>query len=274
MHAFESERAPLRNKNPLFVEIPSSAKRAAQMAGLRNDAINKNHEKFREPCVDIRTLSIAGENYYHKDGENPPYNQRIPGSIPELYLRESVAEKLLKVNQRLRHLDFEVHVFDGWRPPEIQKYFYYTWMPRFINDHLIRKGLKPLIGDALDREVNRFWAKPRADGSVDPLSPPAHTTGGAVDLTLRERRGRLLDMGSGFDDFTDRARTDFYEGNTWRRRVLQNRRLLFNAMREQGFESNPNEWWHHSIGDQMAERLRGSERAFYSFIDPRTASLM
>lgn len=41
--------------------------------------------------------------------------------------------------------------------------------------------------------------------------PPAHTTGGAIDLTLLDPEGRELPMGCGFDAFTDKTCAAYFE---------------------------------------------------------------
>jgi D-alanyl-D-alanine dipeptidase len=63
-----------------------------------------------------------------------------------------------------------------------------------------------------------------------------------VDLTLFDlATGRPVDMPSTYDESTDRAFAN-YPGGTSRERW--HRLLLRRAMVAQGFEVNPNEWWH------------------------------
>ncbi len=52
-------------------------------------------------------------------------------SLPDVWLRKSVADKLAKVNQQLAPLDLEVHIFDGYRPIETQEALW---------QHFIEKG--------------------------------------------------------------------------------------------------------------------------------------
>lgn len=80
--------------------------------------------------------------------------------------------------------------------------------------------------------------------------PPVHTTGGAVDLTILDNYGRELDMGSFFDEFTDRTYTAYYE-NEKNVLVKNNRRLLYNIMTTVGFTNLPSEWWHYDYGDRF-----------------------
>jgi D-alanyl-D-alanine dipeptidase len=70
-----------------------------------------------------------------------------------------------------------------------------------------------------------------------------HNQGVAIDLTVvRLADGRELDMGTGFDEFSDRAHTANATG-------LQaaNRKVLGDAMRRAGFVNYIDEWWHFSF---------------------------
>ena len=85
---------------------------------------------------------------------------------------------------------------------------------------------------------------------ADPDVPPAHTTGGAVDITILDPEGYELDMGSGFDEFSDRTYTAFYEKSA-DENIKTNRRLLYSIMTNAGFTNLPSEWWHYDYGDRF-----------------------
>lgn len=69
----------------------------------------------------------------------------------------------------------------------------------------------------------------------------SHETGRSVDVTLAEG-GRLVDMGTGFDDFSPRATAYATEGVS---AVAQaNRARLRNAMAAGGLTVYSGEWWH------------------------------
>ena len=91
------------------------------------------------------------------------------------------------------------------------------------------------------REISKYVALPVRDT----ICPPAHTTGGAIDLTLIDRDGNELNMGTAFDAFTQATHTDFYE-ETDEDIIKQNRRILYSAMTSVGFTNLPSEWWHYS----------------------------
>src|SRR5690606_40003770 len=102
--------------------------------------------------------------------------------------------------------------------------------------------------------------------------PSPHSTGGAVDLTLRWRGGESLFMGSLFADPSPVSHTAHFEALKGRlsfseEEARANRRLLYWLMREAGFASNPSEWWHFSYGDQMWAKLLGWPEALYAGVE-------
>ena len=91
--------------------------------------------------------------------------------------------------------------------------------------------------------------------SADPGTPPPHLTGGCLDVTLTWL-GRALVLGSGFDDFTEEARAGAYEAVPGR--VRQLRRLLYWAMRVEGFVVMDCEWWHYEVGTRRWAAITGN----------------
>jgi len=249
-----------------------SAERDARK-GSRQHPIDTTDARYAESLVDLRTLSITGSNHYYRE-DNPPYWERIPGSIPELYVRTSLAEKLARINQTLAP-HFEVFVHDAWRPQKIQTYFHETWFPAYL------RNLHPEWSEEqVQEETGNYWAKGVArEDLIDLASPSPHSTGGVVDLTLRVKGGDLLWMGMQFDDCGPWAHADYLEhhsdGSLSAEEAKKNRRLLYWLMTEEGFMVNPNEIWHASLGDQMWAKI-GSCRdgttkpAYFSAAKPVT----
>jgi D-alanyl-D-alanine dipeptidase len=238
--------------------IPDQAPVRARRAGCRALPINSAFVHFTEPLVDLLDYDIAGENYYWSE-RNPPYWRRAPGSIPNLWLRQSVAQKLVAVNASLAEAGLALFVFDAWRPRAVQAYFHDVWMPAQL-----AKFRADLAGDALTSEVERYWAAPTTSAE----SPAPHATGGAVDLSIRWIGGDLLWMGSLFDDATAIAHRDHFETRTGAMcfsddEARANRRLLHWAMDAQGFSGHAEEWWHYSWGDQMWASAVGEAAAHY-----------
>ncbi len=234
----------------------------------RKFPINFENEFFKEDVFEIRKFGIAGDNFYFRK-DNPPYFERIPNSIPDLFLRKTVIEKLQRVNERLSKLDLALYAFDCYRPIEVQNYFYDFWFPNYL-----KKVNPKLSGKELEKEVAKYWAKgAKSSSEVDLNSPSPHSTGGAIDLTIRRKNGEHLFMGSIFDDVTAVSNTDFFEQKLAKTQLsfsdqeaLQNRRFLYWLMAEEDFVNNPTEWWHFSYGDQMWAKISGKKSAIYSAV--------
>jgi len=243
--------------------------------GYREWPIDASYSRYNEGCVDVHVCDIAGVNYYYGP-DNPPYYQKIPGSTRFLFLRKGVLGKLSGVNERLRSVGLELFIHDAWRPAAVQNYMHSEWFPEYL-----RKRFPEWSALEISQEADKYWAPgPARQKDIDPSSPPPHSTGAAVDLTIRKIGGDALWMGTIFDDVTARSHTDFLEWNVDSSVVSfsddeaqKNRRLLHWIMVEAGFVNNPTEWWHFSWGDQMWAKLTSAVSgvrtlAWYSVTNP------
>ena len=178
-------------------------------------------------------------------------------------LRQGVVQRLLKAQQRLSDHDpsLRLSIFDAWRPIAVQAFM----VEHSIADLCRERGVELMSGDAFDRvvaDVGRFWAAP----SRDPATPPPHSTGAAVDLTLSNREGIPLEMGGEIDAIGAISEPEHYAGQEdpdarcWHQR----RQLLAAVMDASGFAQHPNEWWHYSFGDQLWAWRKGAAVAVYA----------
>lgn len=127
------------------------------------------------------------------------------------FLRAPAARALQQVQEELAANGYGLKVFDAYRPYSVTVSFW------------------ELVKD------ERYVANP-SKGS-------GHNRGLAVDLTIIElATGRELDMGTGFDNFTDSAHQDF---TALPPPVLKNRQLLKSVMQRHGFAPLETEWWHY-----------------------------
>ncbi len=193
-------------------------------------------------------------------------------------LRESVVEKLLLVQQTLllQTPPLRLAIFDAWRPIQVQSFMYehsivQTCLNRGLDSHEDRNS--PAFQSVLD-EVSMFWAEP----SFNPKTPPPHSTGGAVDLTLANANFIPVDMGGEIDEISSKSFPDYfakaYKANPQSKfRVLNERRsLLANEMETLGFVQHPYEWWHFSYGDQLWAWQSNSHEAIYGSCAPSERS--
>jgi len=257
MYLTEGPLAALRDR-PLADPV---AQAAARRGGYRDHPVDLTDARGADPMVELRDHGIAGANAYFTGA--PPYHGTIAGAVPDLLLRAPLVERLVEVNARLAPYNLELWVFDAWRPIAIQNHFHDHWMPARLRE------LYPDWDEAqVAAQTERYWAR-GAEGPIDPLSPPPHATGSAIDLTIRHKDGAELFMGTIFDDVSEASNTDAFEAEPQglavsAREARANRRLLYWLMSEAGFVNNPTEWWHFSLGDQMWARITGTAAAFYS----------
>ena len=185
----------------------------------------------QEPLISLAGVSerIQVYSYYFK--------HQMPGAYNGCYLRESVVTKLIEVANQLPTGSYLV-ILDGWRSFETQNALY----------EMTKQHYRTLFNDELDllNFVSDFVALP----SKEPPSP--HYTGGAVDLTIANKEG-WLNMGTDFDDFTDKASALYFEQKEnptiEELESRDNRRLLRKSMESVGFTIHPNEWWHFDYGN-------------------------
>ena len=143
-------------------------------------------------------------NFVHQ----PLYKQGV-----KTYLRSIVAAALAKVQQELNGKGFGLKIFDAYRPYSVTVKFW-----ELVHDE-------------------RYVA--------DPKKGSGHNRGIAVDLTIINLKdGKELNMGTGFDNFSDTAHQTF---TNLPEEVLQNRNLLKTTMGKYGFKAFETEWWHYFL---------------------------
>jgi zinc D-Ala-D-Ala dipeptidase len=90
----------------------------------------------------------------------------------------------------------------------------------------------------------RLWDKVPDDRYVTPpWKGSQHTRGLAVDLTIVDKNGNELDMGTPFDTFSEKAHSTYQD---LPKSVLENRKLLRGVLEDVGFKGIRTEWWHFS----------------------------
>lgn len=241
------------------------------------EAFDSNHPQTHEPLVNIADYGLKGENFYNsKDAQNAPYAPYLKGVLKHVWCRKSVAEKLVQVQQQLTPLGMELWLMDGYRSIDCQRALW-QWI---TEETAATKGL---AGDDLIAYCAQYVSNPTAFNETDPATWPTHSTGGAVDVTLRYKDGTPVSMGEDFDGMGHTAHTDYLERQTNlsdnQKQALQNRRLLFWLMTEAGFAGYPYEYWHFDYGTQMGrmnmrswgfEKLEQQPAAWYGYISAPT----
>ncbi|MFN6474792.1 M15 family metallopeptidase [Nostoc sp. DedQUE07] len=200
-----------------------------------------------EPLVAIPLELFAVESPHPYEKLGAPYGDRSP-----YYLRQSVIENLIQAQNYLELLrqKWRIQIFDAYRPVAVQQFMVDYSFAQAVRD----RGLTNVELSANQRQeiweaVYAIWAAP----SLDAKTPPPHSTGGAVDVTLVDDTGQIVNMGSPIDEMSERSHPDYY-ANSDRLETQKyhvHRQLLRDVMLKAGFQRNPREWWHFSVGDQM-----------------------
>jgi D-alanyl-D-alanine dipeptidase len=115
------------------------------------------------------------------------------------------------------------------------------------------QGWRLRIFDAFRPQAAQ-WAlwnhTPDPDFIADPRRGSPHSRGVAVDLTILDAKGRMLEMGTPFDDFTTASHHGSTEVGT---EAQKNRLLLMGLMTTAGWDFYRNEWWHYQLFDARAK---------------------
>ena len=127
------------------------------------------------------------------------------------FLRKDAAEAIVRAQKILRKKGLGLKIWDAYRPLPVQ---YKLWKkmpdPRFV---------------------------------MNPKTGSMHNRGAAVDLTIVDKKGMELDMGTPYDFFGEKA---YHSYRNLPANVLKNRKLLKETMASVGFKSIRTEWWHYS----------------------------
>lgn len=148
--------------------------------------------------------------------------QRLyPAGLTTTFLRRPAALALQKVQAALHKKGLGLKIWDAYRPYSV---------------------------------TVKMWEPVKDDRyAADPKFGSGHNRGIAVDLTIVElATGRELDMGTGFDHFSDTAHSDFKNLPAI---ILQNRLLLRSLMEANGFKILDTEWWHFYLPDSKKYAL-------------------
>jgi D-alanyl-D-alanine dipeptidase len=169
---------------------------------LKNDSLKRMIElKTIMPNIQYDLRYSTTNNFMH---------QQVYKSGSRTYLRLVVARALARVQQQLNEKNLSLKIWDAYRP------------------YSVTEKMWKMIGD------ERYVA--------DPKKGSGHNRGIAVDLTIIDKTtGKELDMGTGFDNFTDTAHQDFKDLSP---EILNNRALLKTVMEKNGFVAMQTEWWH------------------------------
>lgn len=129
------------------------------------------------------------------------------------FLRPEAAMAIAQAQEKLKSRGYRLKMFDCYRPRPYQQRLW-------------------------DKVPNPNYVTPPQKGSM-------HSRGAAVDLTIVDKKGKELDMGTPYDFFGEKAHADF---TNLPEKILDNRKLLKKTLESVGFNGIRTEWWHFSYG--------------------------
>jgi D-alanyl-D-alanine dipeptidase len=226
------------------------------MAVRKNSKIRSRRNSVVEPISEINQIKIIenGDPLVELNAYCPEVtigtNWRT-GEKQVLHARKHVAE-MLKQAARYVPRGYKLMVFSAFRSIEDQIEIYHRVYRRFKRRH--PKAPKSV----LRRLTNRFVHPP------DIKTPPGHSTGGCIDLTLVGPDGKELSMTKPYKWRTPKSRgvaATYAEG--LHEDAQHNRKILIKAMTQAGFTNYAGEWWHWSYGDSCWAWRLGRKTAIF-----------
>jgi D-alanyl-D-alanine dipeptidase len=130
----------------------------------------------------------------------------------ECYLRLKTVKAIMKANAKFMKKGYRIKLYDCYRPLDIQKKMW------------------TIVSNPI------YVANP-SKGSI-------HNRGGAVDISLVDKNGVELNMGTSFDYFGIEAS---HNNKNFSKEILDNRKLLKKVMLQNNFQSFDSEWWHYNM---------------------------
>lgn len=184
--------------------------RKSQLMNKANDTLQENIEPVDSIAgwkeIDFGKVQIIAKMAY-ADTVNFMHEKIYP--CAKCFLRPEAAAALLKANDIAVKQSLRLVIFDCYRPRIYQQKMY-------------------------DIVQNPDYVAAPTNGSK-------HNRGLAVDIALADALCVLLDFGSDFDDFSEKAHFS-YPGIS--EKAKSNRIKLKEIMMAAGFEPYKNEWWH------------------------------
>ena len=161
--------------------------------------------------------------------------------------RKGMIERLLKAAKDVSNKGYRLHIYQTYRSLEEQAERRETVYKE------LRKKFPNYDEKAILQMVNK-----RAAGVGG-----GHQIGGAVDLSLCDKDGNELDMGTQYREHNLKTATHSKSLNENQR---NNRRILLKAMHSAGFVNYPAEWWHFCYGDKMWAAYSKKKTALYGIV--------
>ncbi len=206
-----------------------------QIEGFREALSFTELKMIEHGLTDVQKLDSTIVVDLKYSGTDNFLGQNVYGGMKRAYLQPDVAAMLVASQQYLKEIKpgYSLIVFDAARPRSVQQKM---WD----------------IVDAPIAEKTRFLANP-SNGSI-------HSFGAAVDVSVLNSSGEMLDMGTEFDHMGELAYPRMEEEMLLQGRLtpfhIKNRQLLRSVMQQGGFWGIQTEWWHFNACTRAEARER------------------
>jgi D-alanyl-D-alanine dipeptidase len=142
----------------------------------------------------------------------------------ECFLRLKTVNAMIEANKKFMKKGYKIKLYDCYRPLDVQK---------------------------------KMWdIVPNPQYVANPKRGSIHNRGGAVDITLVDKEGKELDMGTSFDFFGIEASHGYLNVTE---EVKKNRRLLKKIMKRNNFNSFDSEWWHYNLQSALKDKVSNAK---------------
>lgn len=159
--------------------------------------------------IDFKKQHLVNKMVY-ADTANFMHQKVYPCAV--CLLRPEVANALVKASSIAQQQKLQLVIYDCYRPKSLQQKMY-------------------------DIVKNPKYVALPSKGSN-------HNKGCAIDVGLADSSGKELDLGTTFDDFTEKAQ---YSSDLISDIAKNNRKILREIMQKAGFKPYNNEWWHFNF---------------------------
>ena len=174
------------------------------------------------PEIQVELKYSTTDNFLHAD---------VYGDLTNAYLQPDVVQKLKTAYSN--HPDLTFIIYDAVRPLSIQ---YKMWE----------------ILDLPPGQKEKYLSNPK-NGSI-------HNYGAAIDMSLAEKNGKPLDMGTPFDFFGEAAEPQLeykmLQEGVLTQQQIDNRKILRSVMQKAGFRQLPAEWWHYNSCSREEAKIK------------------
>mgnify|MGYP003754621257 CR=1 FL=1 len=175
------------------------------------DILKQDTISTKWTTIDFKKQHLLNKMVY-ADTANFMHQKVYPCAV--CLLRPEVADALVNASAIAQQQRLQLVIYDCYRPKSLQQKMY-------------------------DIVQNPKYVALPSKGSN-------HNKGCAIDVGLADSSGKELDLGTAFDDFSEKA---YYASDLISDKSKNNRKILREIMQKAGFKPYNNEWWHFNFSN-------------------------